>query len=332
MKKVLLGVLFIIVIFCSVNVDAEMQKFGNFYLGSFDSNQANWTRGMDLQLLSAMANVPEKASLEIFGYTDNSGPMAFNEELADKRANLAVSQIKKLRPKIKIRAVTGMIYQAGANDINYKMVRVYVYVPDEWLVTHKELAEQLKAGLAAIMGEQMKQKQSIKKLQELGRETSKEVSGIKRELKAVSNNSQVAGVLSKFNICIALATLVLVIFAYYMIRRYQKKNATTFTESVNSTLVDVKKEIVEKLDSLVIDVKTISVDYESDVFIISVERRRDGFWHSPFKSSSGQPIYRAAWKDIKKSVAGSVRNSNEFFQKQREDLIAAGKIEVKEKE
>jgi len=321
MKKTLIGILVLFTVLASASVYAGQEKLGSFYIGPFALNQANWTGQMDSQLFSAMQNIPDEARLEVNGHTDNSGRLAFNEKLADKRAKLVAGKISKLRPKVRIAAVTGQIYQAGANDIDYRMARIDVHVPEGWSVSNKELANRLKEGLAVITEEQSRQRQSINELCELSRETSQEVKGIKRKLNVVGSSNQAAveklGDLSKLIAYIVLAIFILLVFAFFMIRRNQRKSETKIVDAFNNSIVDVK---------------TIAVDYESEIFIVTVKRKQDGFWHSPFKSSSGQDIYRESWKGIKKSVKDSVKSTNEIFQKQKKDLIAAGKIKVKEKE
>ena len=153
---------------------------------------------------------------------------------------------------------------------------------------------------------------------------NRSLKGIKQKIRAVTDTGQTTAVvvkklngLTKIIIYVVLAIFVLLVFAFFMIRRNQRKSETKIVDAFNNSKIDVR---------------TIAIEHENNIFIVTVEKRQDGYWYSPFISKKGQPIYRMAWKDIKKSVAGAVKNSDVFFQKQKKDLIAAGKIKVKEKE
>ncbi|RLC39084.1 hypothetical protein DRH27_00585 [Candidatus Falkowbacteria bacterium] len=334
-KNLWLSVIIVLMIFCVGSTAYANEKLGSFYLGAFTSEKANWTDSMDSQLLSAMANVPAQASLKIFGHTDNSGPKAFNEGLADKRAKLVASQIKKLSPEISITEVTGIIYQAGSNDVDYKMARVEVEVPDGWLITNKELANEFKKGIVDLRAEQIKQGQSIQNLEKLTQETSQgvksvtqKVNGVERELETAKFQANVEAEKNKFNIflilCVVLVILIVLVFVYVAIRRGLKKTGDKI-EAVNE---EIQETVVSTVLSKAFRFK---VESEGKLYLVPIKQEANEKWSAPFITEKKQPVQFIDLKATKKNVKNIFNGKQkDFFRSQVDKLIENGVITVME--
>ncbi|NQU77453.1 OmpA family protein [Candidatus Falkowbacteria bacterium] len=340
-KVVLAIVAMTIISFVSAEAN-ELEKIGQFYIGQFETNKADWQPAMIDQLLKASAWIPEEAMVRICGYTDKSGPKKRNEVLAQERAETVNGQLVKLRPDINIQSITGNVYNESEN-IDFRVVKLLVYMPASWKVDNKALAKKLemefatlrdgqsiniqeisalKGSVAEVKGKSDSLSTGMKALQKGQLDVKKE---LKKQLEIAvgriqtDSRQEVTATKGSFWFFLSAAILVIIIFAFAinMVRKIKGRES--------QDIVEVKSEIRE----IPVDVRIIETEDEGLFYQTSVEKRRDGNWYSLFVSEKGRPIYRKDFKEIKKSVNGSI--ISEKFREQRNKLVGQGKIKMKVK-
>jgi len=122
------------------NSFAEESLQASPLIGKFLLNKANWTPSMESQLLTALGGLPEDVRINVLGYTDDSGKDAFNQKLAQKRADLVANKARKIKPNAVVSS-EGIIYNPGKEQkINYRMAKLMIYYEKEKLFANAEKA------------------------------------------------------------------------------------------------------------------------------------------------------------------------------------------------
>jgi len=183
MKKIVL--ILLVAMFVSFNsfdsFAAEMTYMNNFYVGQFELNHANWDKGMEAQLMSKISMLPQVKNFKVYGHTNNSGPEAFNQMLAKKRADLVAKKLKSLFPDSKVEVFARIYKPEDGQMVDYKMVKVEVYAePQVVAVSLKKSIQSVSNILQELKNRTPEQKVDLSKLENSLSSISKSIAELRK--------------------------------------------------------------------------------------------------------------------------------------------------------
>jgi hypothetical protein len=312
---------------------AEAGLVGRIYVGEFAPGSIKTSPEMSRQVMDGLGRLPdEDLSIKVYAYTDESGPVELNKELAFKRVVAIAGLLYELTGKeFECLDAKGFVYEWKKNEINRRFGIIEFWTPDktEALASAQpsvaeEMKEEKEKPIATIGLEKVELARIGQSLLSLadGQEGIRSVLATAKEEHSVLMSDVLWAKYGFLLLSSAMliSTALIVFFLNTLRRQFRPRNKEVWT--IEEGLV--ASQVIHDRDEWL---RTKDGEKQYKV-LCHYTLYADGkaIWTSPFQNESGLPIVRAEKKTMVKSLHGCVSGAN--FATQKAQLIADGRIKI----